>query len=180
MSFIPLLSPPLSPSSFPSLSLLSPSSSRYRLIRLSSPNLNYLIGSGAILLYLAIIVTVLPADTAVFSSVVCNLRVWLTGFGYSLCYGTILVKMWRVYYIFSNPSTLKKAVSSPILMLKWVRPFVSRKTVLSTLKRGHLTIMNTSFINSLLSSSHAWNMDTSLTLTVLTPLEPLGPWLARG
>jgi gamma-aminobutyric acid type B receptor len=88
------------------------------LIRLSSPNLNYLIGSGAILLYLAIIVTVLPADTAVFSSVVCNLRVWLTGFGYSLCYGTILVKMWRVYYIFSNPSTLKKAVSSPILMLK--------------------------------------------------------------
>ena len=80
------------------------------LIRLTSPNLNYLIGSGAILLYLAIIVTVLPATSAVFASVLCNLGVWLTGFGYSLCYGTILVKMWRVYYIFSNPSAQKKAV----------------------------------------------------------------------
>ena len=84
---------------FKSLSIFS----LYRLVRLTSPNLNYLIGSGAILLYLAIIVTVLPAKSAVFAGVLCNLRVWLTGFGYSLCYGTILVKMWRVYYIFSNP-----------------------------------------------------------------------------
>ena len=81
----------------------------FRLIRLTSPNLNYLIGSGAILLYIAIIVTVLPAKSAVFAGILCNLRDWLTGFGYSLCYGTILVKMWRVYYIFNNPSSQKKA-----------------------------------------------------------------------
>lgn len=79
------------------------------LIRLTSPNLNYLIGSGAIVLYVAIILTVIPARSAVFAGVLCNLRVWLTGFGLSLCYGTILVKMWRVYYIFSNPSAQKKA-----------------------------------------------------------------------
>ena len=79
-----------------------------RLIRLTSPNLNYLIGSGAILLYLAIVVTVWPAATATAAGVLCNLQVWLTGFGYSLCYGTILVKMWRVYYIFNNPNSQKK------------------------------------------------------------------------
>ena len=82
----------------------------HSLIRLTSPNLNYLIGSGAIFLYVAIIVTVIPARSALFAGVLCNLRVWLTGFGLSLCYGTILVKMWRVYYIFSNPSAQKKAV----------------------------------------------------------------------
>jgi gamma-aminobutyric acid type B receptor len=88
-----------------------------KLIRLTSPNLNYLIGSGAILLYIAIIVTVWPATTATVSSVMCNLQVWLTGIGYSLCYGTILVKMWRVYYIFNNPSTQKKKFHDWMLAL---------------------------------------------------------------
>jgi len=32
---------------------------------------------------------------------------WLTALGYSMCYGTILVKMARVYFIFNNPK-LKK------------------------------------------------------------------------
>ena len=84
----------------------------FRLIRLTSPNLNYMIGSGAILLYVAIILTVLPATTSDAAGVLCNLTVWLTAFGYSLCYGTILVKMLRVYHIFNNPSTQKKKVDS--------------------------------------------------------------------
>ena len=33
---------------------------------------------------------------------------WLGAIGHSLCYGTILVKMVRVYYIFDNPSVRKK------------------------------------------------------------------------
>ena len=32
---------------------------------------------------------------------------WLSALGYSLCYGTILAKMTRVYFIFNNPE-LKK------------------------------------------------------------------------
>ena len=35
---------------------------------------------------------------------------WLTAIGYSLCYGTIVAKMFRVFYIFRNP-TLRKRVS---------------------------------------------------------------------
>ena len=85
---------------------------RFRLIHLTSPNLNYMFKSGAILLYVAIILTVLPATTSDAAGVLCNLTVWLTTFGYSLCYGTILVKMLRVHHIFNNPSTQKKKVDS--------------------------------------------------------------------
>ena len=84
----------------------------FRLIRLTSPNLNYMIESGAILLYVAIVLTVLPATTSNAAGVLCNLTVWLTAFGYSLCYGTILMKMLRMYHIFNNPSTQKKKVDS--------------------------------------------------------------------
>ncbi len=34
---------------------------------------------------------------------------WLTSLGYSLCFGTMLAKMVRVYYIFNNPTPRKAA-----------------------------------------------------------------------
>ena len=43
-----------------------------RLIRLSSPNLNYLIGLGAIVLYLNVIVLVIPTTNPEFAAVLCN------------------------------------------------------------------------------------------------------------
>ena len=44
----------------------------HRLIRLSSPNLNYLIGLGAIVLYLNIITLVIPTTNTHFAAVLCN------------------------------------------------------------------------------------------------------------
>jgi gamma-aminobutyric acid type B receptor len=79
-----------------------------KLIRLSSPNLNYLICAGAIILYLDMILLVIPSTDMMVVTVLCNLNPWFTSIGYSLCYGTILVKMLRVYYIYSNPSPRKK------------------------------------------------------------------------
>lgn len=104
-----------------------------RLIRLTSPNLNNLIGIGAIILYFNIYVFVVPTTNQTATAVLCNVSPysqspqtsafddwfvmpllqfdsWLTAIGYSLCYGTIIAKMCRVYYIFRNPS-LKKKVS---------------------------------------------------------------------
>ncbi|CAI8012114.1 Gamma-aminobutyric acid type B receptor subunit 1 [Geodia barretti] len=43
-----------------------------KLIRLSSPNLNYLIGLGAIVLYLNIITLVIPTTNTHFAAVLCN------------------------------------------------------------------------------------------------------------
>ena len=80
----------------------------FRLIKLSSPKLNYIIGIGAIILYLAGIVAVIPSTDPDAVAVFCNLTPWLAAIGYSLCYGTIVVKMARVYRIFTNPSTNKK------------------------------------------------------------------------
>lgn len=37
-----------------------------------------------------------------------QLRMWLLIVGYFLCFGTIVVKMWRVFYIFHNPSVKRK------------------------------------------------------------------------
>ena len=98
-----------------------------RLIRLSSSNLNYLIGLGAIILYINIITFVIPAKGMVVASVLCNVGVklilfhsiyislliltkinpWLISLGYSFCYGTIIIKMIRVWVIFNNPMDLK-------------------------------------------------------------------------
>ena len=46
-----------------------------------------------------------------FYLLVIKINSWLTAIGYSLCYGTILTKLGRVYYIFHNPSVTKKVSS---------------------------------------------------------------------
>jgi gamma-aminobutyric acid type B receptor len=78
------------------------------LIRMSSPNLNYVIGLGAIVLYFNVVVLVIPTTEEKKALFFCNLSPWLTAIGYSLCYGTIVVKMMRVWYIFSNSKITTK------------------------------------------------------------------------
>ena len=93
----------------PSIPKLSISLSFFsRLIRFTSPNLNYIIGVGAIIIYIDIYISVYPTTDPDTVAVLCNIIPWLTSIGYSLCYGTIIAKMWRVYYIINN-STPKKA-----------------------------------------------------------------------
>ena len=88
-----------------------------RLVRLTSPKLNLLIGVGAIILYIDVYFTVVPTTNRDVVTFLCNFTPWLTAVGYSLCYGTIVVKMCRVYYIFNNPSTQKKMVHSQLVKL---------------------------------------------------------------
>ena len=80
----------------------------FRLVHLGSPNLNYLIGIGAIILYVGTSFFVIPTTDPQVVVALCNITPWLTALGYSLCYGTILAKMFRVYYIFDNPTPKKK------------------------------------------------------------------------
>ena len=82
----------------------------FRLIRLGSPNLNNLIGIGAIILYVGTYFFIIPTTDQQVHILLCNLTPWLTALGYSLCYGTILAKMLRVYFIFDNPTPQKKKV----------------------------------------------------------------------
>ena len=109
----------------------------FRLIRITSPNLNYLIGIGAIILYIDISLSVTPSTNHKVVMVLCNvsllklivlrikisvkiesfvqLSLWFNAIGYSLCFGTIVVKMFRVYNIFNNPTPTKKAVSCALV-----------------------------------------------------------------
>ena len=82
----------------------------YRLIGLSSPNLNYLIGGGAIILYVNTYFFIIPTTDPQVVVALCNLTPWLTALGYSFCYGTVFVKMVRVYFIFDKPTLQKKKV----------------------------------------------------------------------
>jgi len=72
----------------------------------------------------------------------CNLTPWLTALGYSLCYGTILAKMARVYYIFHNPVALKKKVRSVLktLNLHWHVIVVVVYLLMQALKDWHLAL----------------------------------------
>ncbi len=79
-----------------------------RLIKLASSLLNNLIGIGAIVLYISTITQVIPTTDRTFNTCLCNITPWLSAIGYSLCYGTIMAKMMRVYYIFNYPSIKKK------------------------------------------------------------------------
>eukprot|EP00731_Ephydatia_muelleri_P036321 Em0235g2a len=40
-----------------------------------------------------------------------SLKEWLFIIGYALCFGTVLAKMWRIYYIFQNPRTKKMLIT---------------------------------------------------------------------
>ena len=82
-----------------------------RLIRLTSPNLNYMIGVGAMIFYIDVALLVTPSTNPSVVSGLCNITLWLAPIGYSLCFGPILAKMMRVYYIFGNPTNRKNVVS---------------------------------------------------------------------
>ena len=83
-----------------------------RLVRLSSPNLNYIAVLGTIVLYLAIVLFVIPTPCATVIKALCIARLWFLSLGVSLAFGTIIMKMFRVYIIFRNPTPKRKKVVS--------------------------------------------------------------------
>ena len=52
----------------------------YRLIRMSSPNLNYIIGLGAIVLYFNVIVLVIPTTKEKVALFLCNVSTYVVLF----------------------------------------------------------------------------------------------------
>ena len=80
----------------------------FRMVRLTSPNLNYLIVVGAVFIYLSVLFLSMPFLEQQLSTVLCNLQQWLFSFGSTLCFAVVLAKMGRVYYIFSDPTPNRK------------------------------------------------------------------------
>ena len=85
----------------------------HRLVKLGSPNVNIMIVAGAIMFYMIVILFGVDENVASYSTVdgLCHARVWLVAIGFSLLYGTIFAKTWRIYYIFNYAKPNIKFVS---------------------------------------------------------------------
>ena len=82
---------------------------RYHSIKATSPNLNHLVFSGCYLFAIAILLltiqdtfTFSPSTHPVLYGVFCNTFTWCLLLGYSLIFGTIFTKIWRVYRLFKH------------------------------------------------------------------------------
>ena len=83
-------------------------------MKLGSPYVNILIIAGAVVYYIMVILFGVDENVASYSTVdeLCHAKIWLAAIGFSLLYGTIFAKTWRVYYIFSHTKPNSKFVSS--------------------------------------------------------------------
>ena len=75
--------------------------------------MNIMIVAGVILFYVTVILFGVDENVALYSTVdgLCHARIWLVAIGFSLLYGTIFAKTWRIYYIFSHSKQNPKFVS---------------------------------------------------------------------
>ena len=65
---------------------------------------------GTIILYLAIVLFAIPTPSLKVITGLCVARLWFLSLGVSLAFGTIIMKMFRVYIIFRNPTPKRKRV----------------------------------------------------------------------
>ena len=82
-------------------------------MKLSSPYVNIMIIAGAVVFYVIVILFGVDENVASHSIVdgLCHAKIWLVAIGFSLLYGTIFAKTWRIYYIFNYLKPRSKFVS---------------------------------------------------------------------
>ena len=82
----------------------------FRQIKMSSPNLNNLIIVGCILCYSSVII--LGLDSSITSETafpyICTAKAWVLMAGFTLSFGSMFSKTWRVHSIFTNVQLNKK------------------------------------------------------------------------
>ena len=92
-------------------------------IKASSPRLNHMIFSGCYLITAAVFIYTIQAaflpqfsSDIVIGSVFCNVFAWCWHIGYTLILATILVKLWRLNYVFFN-SFKKQYLTDEVLVI---------------------------------------------------------------
>lgn len=84
----------------------------YSYIKMSSPHLNNLIIIGCILTYLSVIFLGLDSGLSSVAAFpyICATRAWLLMAGFSLAFGAMFSKTWRVHSIFTDVKLNKKVI----------------------------------------------------------------------
>ncbi|KAJ7373883.1 hypothetical protein OS493_009207 [Desmophyllum pertusum] len=82
----------------------------HSIIRQSSPRLNNVIVIGCMLSYCCVFVYGAEAfvESLDTHSVICKIRWWMFSLAFTLAFGTMFVKTWRVYKIFTNKQLYKQ------------------------------------------------------------------------
>ncbi|XP_054709345.1 gamma-aminobutyric acid type B receptor subunit 2-like [Uloborus diversus] len=81
---------------------------KVKFIKLSSPNLNNFVVVGCVLVYIAVILLGMDHGTLASDDhfpVICSARAFLLSGGFSLAFGCMFIKTYRVYYIFIRANT---------------------------------------------------------------------------
>ena len=73
-------------------------------MKLGSPYVNLMIIAGAVIFYITVILFGIDENVASSSTVdnLCQTRIWFVAIGFSLLFGTIFAKTWRIYFIFNH------------------------------------------------------------------------------
>ncbi|KAK6750343.1 hypothetical protein RB195_002364 [Necator americanus] len=91
----------------------------HRFIKMSSPNLNNLIIVGSMCTYASVIL--LGIDTRILSNEnfvqLCYVKTWTLCLGFTLAFGSMFSKTWRVHSIFTNIRMDRKAIKDSKLLL---------------------------------------------------------------
>jgi len=68
---------------------------------------------GAVMFYVVVILFGVDENTASFDTVdrLCHARIWLCVIAFSLLFGTIFAKTWRIYFIFRHSKPNAAVVS---------------------------------------------------------------------
>lgn len=83
-----------------------------RYIKMSSPHLNNLIIIGCILTYMSVIFLGLDSGLSSITAFpyICTARAWLLMAGFSIAFGAMFSKTWRVHSIFTDLKLNKKVI----------------------------------------------------------------------
>ena len=95
---------------------------KHKVIKASSPYINMIIIAGCVLGFCSIIVMSIESiDTHQYISpsaypLLCNIRPWLLSCGFTLAFGALFAKTWRLYMIFRNPWKKNRPYKDHILI----------------------------------------------------------------
>ncbi|UJR37456.1 hypothetical protein I4U23_030159 [Adineta vaga] len=95
----------------------------YFFIRMSSPLLNNLILCGCMLAYASIILMGINSSlftrqsySKIIMNIICPIRVWILCISFTLAFGSMFSKTWRVHSIFTNINITKKGIHDSRLL----------------------------------------------------------------
>jgi len=96
----------------------------HRYIRMSSPSLNNIILGGCMFAYVSIILMGINSSlfskrfpTELLMNIICPIRVWILCISFTLAFGSMFGKTWRVHSIFTNINITKKGIHDSRLLI---------------------------------------------------------------